>query len=70
MSKFVPILSTAGAVPVRNEKGEISMQKVKVNRYVSGKRPGFASSSEGSDDEEFIRPKRVKNLVDQQEDER
>ena len=53
-SKVVPILSTAGAVPIRNEKGEISMQKVKVNRYVSGKRPDYAvhSSSEGSEDEE------------------
>jgi len=70
-SKVVPILSTAGAVPIRNEKGEISMQKVKVNRYISGKRPDYAvhSSSEGSDDEEFIRPKRAKHLPEQQPDE-
>ncbi len=27
---------------MRNKKGEISMQKVKVNRYVTGKRPEFA----------------------------
>lgn len=61
-SKFVPILSTAGAVPIKNDKGEISMQKVKVNRYVSGKRPDYAvdqSSSEESEEEEFIRPKRA-----------
>jgi len=70
-SKVVLILSTAGAVPIRNEKGEISMQKVKVNRYISGKRPDYAvhSSSEGSDDEEFIRPKRAKHLPEQQPDE-
>jgi len=70
-SKVVPILSTAGAVPIRNEKGEISMQKVKVNRYVSGKRPDYAvhSSSEGSEDEEFIRPRRARLLGDQQGDE-
>lgn len=36
------------------------MQKVKVNRYVSGKRPGYAveGSSDESEEEKFIRPKR------------
>ncbi|CAD7081659.1 unnamed protein product [Hermetia illucens] len=51
------IQSTAGAVPVRNEKGEISMQKVKVHRYISGKRPEYAqgsSSEDESDIEDFI----------------
>ncbi|KAG4074708.1 hypothetical protein HA402_008806 [Bradysia odoriphaga] len=50
------IQSTAGAVPVRNEKGELSMQKVKVQRYISGKRPEYAqyvSSDEESEDEDF-----------------
>ena len=27
-----------GAVPIRNEKGEITMQKVKVQRYISGRK--------------------------------
>ncbi|KAB0802115.1 hypothetical protein PPYR_04301 [Photinus pyralis] len=51
------IQSTAGAVPVRNEKGELSMQKVKVHRYVSGKRPDYAQdqrSDSESDDEDFL----------------
>nr|CAG4648740.1 EOG090X08WT [Polyphemus pediculus] len=65
-NKIAPILSTAGAVPVRNEKGEISMQKVKVSRYVSGKRPDFAVHSSSDDsDEEFIRTKRIKNVEEE-----
>lgn len=51
------IQSTAGAVPIRNEKGEISMQKVKVHRYISGKRPEYAqyeSSGDESADDDFI----------------
>ena len=37
----MPIQSTAGAIAIRNDKGEISMEKVKVQRYVTGKRYAF-----------------------------
>jgi len=54
----IAIQSTAGAIPIMNEKGEVSMQKVKVQRYISGKRPDYArtySSSESeTDDEDFM----------------
>ncbi|RNA40421.1 microfibrillar-associated 1 [Brachionus plicatilis] len=43
-----PLTGTAGAVPVRNEKGEMSMQKVKVKRYVAGERPKYARESDES----------------------
>ncbi|KAB7498420.1 Microfibrillar-associated protein 1 [Armadillidium nasatum] len=54
------IQSTAGAVPIFNEKGELSMKKVKVQRYVSGKRPDYAPASsdeEETDDEDFTHPR-------------
>ncbi|KAI3377313.1 hypothetical protein L3Q82_008511 [Scortum barcoo] len=56
--KLPPIQSTAGAVPIRNEKGELSMEKVKVKRYVSGKRPDYApmeSSDEEEEDFQFVK---------------
>ncbi|XP_063981199.1 microfibrillar-associated protein 1 [Diachasmimorpha longicaudata] len=51
------IQSTAGAVPVKNDKGQVSMKKVKVHRYVSGKRPDYApvaSSDEESEEDDFM----------------
>ncbi|XP_051832036.1 microfibrillar-associated protein 1-like [Antechinus flavipes] len=60
-SKQPPVHSTAGAVPVYNEKGEISMEKVKVIRYVSGKRPVYAPKvSSDEEDEEFQFLKKAK----------
>ncbi|KAK7098664.1 microfibrillar-associated protein 1-like [Littorina saxatilis] len=52
-SAKVPILSTAGAVPMKNDKGEVTMEKVKVTRYVTGKRPDYAPDSSSDEDEEF-----------------
>ncbi|KAF6019128.1 Mfap1 [Bugula neritina] len=50
-----PIQSTAGAVAMRNDKGELYTQKVRVNRYVTGKRPEYApQSSSEEEDEDFI----------------
>ncbi|XP_012940019.1 microfibrillar-associated protein 1 [Aplysia californica] len=46
-------MSTAGAIPVRNEKGEITMEKVKVTRYMRGQRPEFAPDSSSDEDEEL-----------------
>ena len=43
--------------------GELTMKKVKVHRYVSGKRPEYApmsSSEEDSDDDDFIAQRRHK----------
>ncbi|KAF3686215.1 Microfibrillar-associated protein 1 [Channa argus] len=70
--KLPPIQSTAGAVPVRNEKGELSMEKVKVKRYVSGKRPDYApmdSSDEEEEDLPFVKKgKEMEPELEEEED--
>lgn len=52
--KGVSLRSTGGAVPIKNSKGEITMQKVKVQRYIAGKRPKYAG--EESEEEEVSEP--------------
>jgi len=52
--------------------GQLAMQKVKVNRYVSGKRPEYAprsSSEEESDDEEFVGPTTATKVKVEEEEE-
>ncbi|KAK6972487.1 microfibrillar-associated protein 1 [Biomphalaria glabrata] len=69
MSKAkVPIMSTAGAIPVRNEKGEITMEKVKVTRYMRGQRPEFAPESDEEEEVEVSTGFQVRARAAQPED--
>ncbi|XP_071099509.1 microfibrillar-associated protein 1-like [Haliotis cracherodii] len=59
----VPIQSTAGAIPIRNEKGDIAMEKVKVTRYVTGKRPDYAPESSSDEEQGQFELAQKKKLV-------
>lgn len=53
--------STAGAVEVRDAKGRVvGLEKVKVTRYMAGKRPDWAPEELDSDEEMMIQPKNIK----------
>lgn len=52
--------STAGAVEVRDAKGRVvGVEKVKVTRYMAGKRPDWAPEDLDSDEEALIQPKNI-----------
>ncbi|XP_048208473.1 microfibrillar-associated protein 1-like [Perognathus longimembris pacificus] len=65
--KRPPLQWSAGAVLARNEKGELSMERVKVKRYVSGKRPHYAPL-ESSHEEEFQVLKRARERAAEPEE--
>ena len=59
-----PLQSTAGAVEIRDAKGKVvGMEKVKVTRYMTGKRPDWAPEEFDSDEELNIRAKSIKIKV-------
>ncbi|XP_072046114.1 microfibrillar-associated protein 1-like [Amphiura filiformis] len=63
--KSALIHSTAGAIPVRNEKGDFTMEKVKVKRYVYGKRPDYAPESSSDEEVESFQPRSRKGMLPQ-----
>ena len=59
-----PLQSTAGAIEIRDSRGRIvGMEKVKVTRYMTGKRPDWAPEEFDSDEELSISTKQIKIKV-------
>jgi len=58
------------AIPVRNEKGQMSMEKVKVTRYMRGQRPEFAPESSSEEEEEVEVGFQGRGKVNQVEEEK
>lgn len=66
--------NTQAAVPFVNQKGEVSMKRVRVERYVAGKRPSYAKDDEEdeyytTDDEDDDQSKASSSPVEDDEDE-
>lgn len=65
-------LGTGPLVTARVPAGELSMEKVKVKRYVSGKRPDYApmESSEEEDEEfQFIKKAKEQEVEPEEQEE-
>lgn len=55
-----PLSSTAGAIEVRDDRGRVvGMEKVKVTRYMTGKRPDWAPEEFDSDEELQLQTKKI-----------
>uniref|UniRef100_A0A0K0EDD5 MFAP1 domain-containing protein n=1 Tax=Strongyloides stercoralis TaxID=6248 RepID=A0A0K0EDD5_STRER len=61
-SRISKITTNVAAVPVKNEKGQVTMKKVKVQRYVAGKAPA-CSDSESDDSIEIINKDDFEKIV-------
>jgi len=55
-----PLSSTAGAIEIKDKRGRVvGMEKVKVTRYMTGKRPDWAPEEFDSDEELTLQTKKI-----------